>query len=204
MPAVRVLLAGLPAVVAALLGLAHPVLLTVETAERWSLAHLLLLPVFPLVGLALVWLLRGDRSPLAWTARVLAYGWAVLYGALDAIAGLGAPNQVTRTAERGEPFPPIGDLYEVGDRLGALGARGLLLAGALTAIALARRHGLLALLGGALVVVGAEVVRLHHVFPGRGVAGMLAVAAGTVVLAAVRERRPARVEPAPAAEPART
>ena len=86
MRALRVLLAALPALAAALLGLAHPVFLTADTADRWSLAHLLLLPVFPLVGLALVWLLRGDRSPLAWAARLAAYAWAVLYGALDAIA----------------------------------------------------------------------------------------------------------------------
>ena len=204
MRALRVLLAGLPALVAALLGLAHPVFLTAGTAERWSLAHLLLLPVFPLVGLALVWLLRGDTSPLAWAARLSAYAWAVLYGALDAIAGIGAPHSVTRSVERGEPFPPIGDLYEVGDRLGALGARGLLLAGALTALALARRRGLLALLGGGLIVVGAELVRLHHVFPGRGVTGMLSVAAGTAVLAAVRERRPAATGRTGDREPART
>ncbi len=193
MPALRVVLPAAPALLCAAVGLSHPVFLTPQTAGAWRLGHLLLLPLFPLVGLALVWLLRGERNPLAWVARVLAYGWAVLYGALDAIAGIGAAQQVLGTAERAEPFPPLGDLYEIGDRLGVLGARSLLLAGALTAVLLARRGSWEAPVGGVVLALGAEVVRAHHVFPFRGTAGMLAVAGGTALLAVARERCRERV-----------
>lgn len=196
------LLAALPALAAALLGLAHPTFLTPDTAERWSVAHLALLPVFPLVGLVLVWLLRGERSPLAWAARVLAYGWAVLYGALDSIAGIGAPHRVTRAVERGAPVPAINDLYEIGDRLGVLGAHALAVAAVLTTVVLLRRSVPLAVLGGGLVAVGAEVVRVYHVFPYRGVGAMALIAAGTALLAGARETRRVDAAPPGAARPA--
>lgn len=189
MPALQVVFPAAPALLCAAVGLSHPVFLTAQTAGSWRLGHLLLLPLFPLVGLALVWVLRGERNVLAWGVRVLAYGWAVLYGALDAIAGIGAAQQVLGTVDRAEPFPPLGDLYGIGDRLGVVGARSLLLAGVLTAVLLARRGGWQAPAGGALIAVGAEVVRAHHVFPFRGTAGMLAVAVGTSLLAVARERR---------------
>ena len=107
-----------PALLVAALGLLHPTFLTPDVAERWRLAHLLLLPVFPLVAVSVWAVLRGNRSPLADAARLAAAGYALLYGALDSIAGIGAPQQVIRSAERGDPDPPIGDLYEIGDRLG--------------------------------------------------------------------------------------
>jgi hypothetical protein len=85
------LLVAAPALLIGALGLLHPVFLTPDTAERWRLAHLALLPAFPLVAVSVWMVLRGDRSLLAWVARALAGAYAVLYGALDSIAGIGAP-----------------------------------------------------------------------------------------------------------------
>jgi hypothetical protein len=183
-----VALVALPAALLGVLGLAHPVFLTPETAERWRLVHLVLLPVFPLVGASVWLLLLGERGALAWAARGLAFAYAVLYGALDSIAGIGAPQQVLRTTERGEPAPPIGDLYEIGDRLGHLGVLSLALAVVLTAVVLARRSRVVVLAAGALVaLVGCWLFYRHHVFPPRGVAGVLLVAAGLGAMAAARK-----------------
>jgi hypothetical protein len=185
------LLVALPAVVVAGLGLAHPVFLTPETAERWRLAHLLLLPAFPLLAVSIWVVLRDDRGPVAWAARLLALAYAVLYGALDAIAGLGAPHQVIRTTERGEPRPPVEDLYDIGDRLGEVGVAALAAALALTAVVAVRRGRTApALLGGLVAVVACYPFLRHHVFPPRGVLAVLVIGVGLALLEAAR--RPGR------------
>jgi hypothetical protein len=68
----------------------HPAQLTPGTAEVWWQLHVVLLPVFPLLGAALVFLLRGARGSLLWLARIAAYGYAVFYTGLDTLAGIGA------------------------------------------------------------------------------------------------------------------
>ena len=183
------LLVALPALLVAAGGLAHPDFLTPDTADRWLVAHLVLLPLFPLVGLALVWLLRGERGPVAAGARVLAYGWAVLYTALDAIAGVGLSWQVREAAERGEPGPNLGDAFFIGDRVGRPGALLLGAAGLLLALALVR-HGLLPVLGGVLVAVSSVVVYERHVFPPEGVLGMVGVGLGLALVAEGLRRQP--------------
>ena len=186
------LLVALPALVIAGVGLAHPVLLTPETAERWRLVHLALLPAFPLLAGSVWVVLRGEGGPAAWGARVLALAYAVLYGALDAIAGLGAPQQVVRTTERGEPRPPIEDLYEVGDRLGSAGVASLAAALALTAAVLwLRTRSRLALLGGVVGVLGCYPFLRSHVFPPRGVLALVAIGAALALLEGAHTRRSA-------------
>lgn len=185
-----VVLVALPAVLLAALGALHPIFLTPDTAERWRLAHLLLLPVFPLVGGSLWLLLLGERGGLAWVARALAFAYAVLYGALDSIAGIGAPHQVLGAAGRGEPAPPIGDLYEIGDRLGHLGVGALALGVVLTAVVLLRRvREPLAPLGALAALGGCWLFYRHHVFPPRGVAGVLLLAGGLALMAVARTRQ---------------
>lgn len=186
MPRSRValpLLVGLPALLIAGLGLAHPIFLTPETAERWRLAHLALLPVFPMVAGSLWVLLRGESGPAAWAARVLALAYALLYGALDSIAGIGAPHQVIRTSERGDPRAPIEDLFEIGDQLGRLGVYALAAAAALTAALLfLRSRNPIALVGGAIVVVACYPFLRYHVFAPRGVLAMVAIGVGLALL----------------------
>lgn len=177
------LLVALPALLAAGLGLLHPVFLTPDTAERWRLAHLLLLPVFPLVGLAVWAVLRGEGGPGAWLARVAAFAYAVLYGALDSIAGIGAPHQVIRADERGEPGPSLGDVFEIGDRLGHAGvyalAASLVLAGA---VLFRRSRSPYALVGALVGAASCYPFLRHHVFPPRGVLAMLGIALGLALL----------------------
>jgi len=169
------------------LGLAHPVFLTPETAERWRLAHLALLPVFPLVAGSVWVVLRGESGPAAWAARVLALAYALLYGALDSIAGIGAPNQVIRTTERGDPRAPIEDLFEIGDQLGKLGVYALAGAAALTAVVLfLRTRSPIAVVGGAIVVVACYPFLRYHVFPPRGVLAMVAIGVGLALLEVAR------------------
>ena len=185
MPALRVLLVSAPALLIAALGLAHPVFLTPETADRWQLAHLALLPAFPLLAGSFLYLLRDQRGPVAWTARVAAFAYAVLYGALDAIAGIGAPEQVRNNADA-----PIGDLYAIGDRLGHAGVVCLAVAAALTAaLSWRRSRDPLALAGGALAVACCYPFYRHHVFPPRGVLALVGIGAALALLAVAETRR---------------
>ncbi|MCW2608302.1 MAG: hypothetical protein JWO60_2995 [Frankiales bacterium] len=184
------LLVAAPALLVGALGLLHPVFLTPDTAERWRLAHLLLLPAFPLVAVSVWGVLRGHHGLLADTARGAAAAYALLYGALDSIAGIGAPHQVLGAARRGEPAPPIGDLYEVGDRLGHAGVYALAAAGLLTAVVLYRSsRNAVALVGGILLAAACQPFYRSHVFPPRGVLAMVGIAAGLALLEVGRRRR---------------
>lgn len=188
--ALPALLVAAPALLVAGLGLLHPVFLTPETAERWRLAHLFLLPAFPLLAVSVWAVLRGARDPLAWSARLLAAGYAVLYGALDSIAGIGAPHQVLGADRRGEPGPPIGDLYEIGDVLGHAGVVLLAVSALMAAVVLHRRSGsVLAPVGGVVVAASCYLFYVHHVFPPRGVLGMVGIAVGLGLLELGRARR---------------
>lgn len=186
------LLVALPAALVAALGLLHPVFLTPDTADRWRLLHLALLPAFPLLGASIWFVLRGERGPAAWGARLLAGAYAVLYGSLDAIAGVGASHQVLRTADRGDPRPPIEDLFDIADPLGALGVYALAAAALLAGLVLSRRNRPLAI-AGAIAVAGACYPFLrHHVFPPRGVLAVAAIGVGLALLEAARVSRPGR------------
>jgi hypothetical protein len=185
-------LVAAPALAVAAAGLAHPVLLTPDTAERWRAVHLVLLPLFPLVGASVWVLLLRRRGAVAWAARGLAAAFGLLYTALDSIAGIGGGHQVLRAAGRGDPRPPVEDLYEVGDRLGHAGVVALALALLLTAVLLWRETGSpLALLGGVVGAVSCWPFYEHHVFAPRGVLALVGVGAGLALLGAARlHRRP--------------
>ena len=184
-----------PPLLVGALGLLHPVFLTPDTADRWMLAHLLLLPAFPLLAVSVWLLVLGERGALAWAARLAAAAYAVLYGALDSIAGIGAPEQVRAQADRGGPRPPIEDLYAVGDRLGHLGVVALAVAVLLAAALVQRRtRSLLPVAGAVVAVVSCAVFYRHHVFPPRGVLAMVGLAAGLALVAAGdRVREPVAV-----------
>jgi hypothetical protein len=187
--AVLPLLVALPALLVGGLGLLHPVLLEPDTAERWRLAHLLLLPAFPLVAGSVWFLLRGERGPAAWAARVAAFAYAVLYGALDAIAGIGAPHQVLRAEERGEPGSEPRRRLRDRRPARAPGVYALAAALLLTGGVLWLRGRSPYAVAGALVGAASCYPFLrHHVFPPRGVLAMAGIAAGLALLALSRQR----------------
>ncbi len=172
---------SVPGLILAGAGLSHPHLLTVESAHDWWTLHVALLPVFPLLAFALLFLLRGDRSPLAWAARVAGYGFAVGYTALDAIDGIGAGLVVEAS---GQPEDVItARIFEIGDRIGRAGIWSLVAAVLLTAVALWPRHRFWVLPGTVVFLAGCHLFYDHHIFTPDGAWGMVAIAAGTALLA---------------------
>jgi len=176
-----VLLAA-PALVLAVSGLFHPHHLSYETSYRWYSLHVPGLLVFPLVGVALMVLVRGRVDVLAWAVRVTAYLYATCYTALDVVNGITA-GYVTHELGPGVPRPDeVRLIFRVGSPLEDVGSWALVAACVLLAFDQLARRGRRAL-PGLLLVPGAWLVHLDHIFSPRGVLGMVLIAIGTGALA---------------------
>lgn len=176
---IRAVALALPGLVLAGVGLTHPAGLTAATAHHWWTMHVVLLPLFPLLVVAFWVLLLGDRSPLAWLARIAGYGYAVFYTALDVLAGIAAGVVVERDGRTGDQ---AARLIGVGDQLGLVGSWCFLVAGALTTAALVPRGRRVVWPGGALVLIGGWGFLENHIFRPYGVLAQVGIAAGTALL----------------------
>lgn len=177
------LLVALPGLGLAAAGsLVHPSLLDASTARVWWQLHVWLIPVFPLIAVAIAVLLRGERGPLAWAARVAAYGFATFYTALDVLAGIGG-GLVTEFQGKG---PVVGRLFEIGDLLGAAGVWCLFAAALLTGAALFGRDGLSVLPGTIVLATSCFPFLYGHIFHPTGVIAMIGIALGSALLALAR------------------
>jgi hypothetical protein len=85
----RLLLIGTPVVLAVLM-IVHQLIDQFEQPGAFLALHLLLLPLFALMGVAIWELLEGVSGAVAWAARVAAFLFLVGYVALDAISGIAA------------------------------------------------------------------------------------------------------------------
>ncbi len=173
---------ALPGVLLAVAGLFHPHALAPSTAAQWTAIHLVLLPLFPLLAVALGVLLRGEGGLLARLALAAAYAYAVFYTGLDALAGIAA-GVVTERVQGGSRAAL--DLRALGNDLGLVGSTAFLVAAALTAVVLVRRHGRAALPGALLLVAGAVPFLTAHVHWPTGGLALLVIAAGCGLLALV-------------------
>jgi len=178
-----------PGLALSALGLAHPAQLTPQTAALWWQLHVVLLPIFPLLGAPIVLLLRKTTGIPSWIARVGVYLYAVFYTGLDTLAGIGAGLAVA--AEPGGS-PVALDLIRVGDALSVVGVYGFLVAAVVTAVVVLRRAGPAAAPGAALLV-GAAVVFLHsHIYWPVGGLAVLAIGLGCALLAWAQARPSSR------------
>ncbi len=175
-PRLRAVLLGLPALALALVGLFHPHHLTYDSSYRWFALHIPGLVVFPLVGLALCELVRGRRDAMSWAIRLTAYVYATFYTALDVISGIAA-GWVTHELGAGVPRPDeVRLLFRIGTPLGEIGSGALIACCSLLVLdQLARRRALPVL----LLVPGAVLVHVDHIFSPTGVVGMVLLALGT-------------------------
>ena len=169
--------AGPPLLLAGL-GLAHPAHLTGGTADAWKDLHVVLLPVFPLLALAPWLLTRGEHRAVRWAAIGLGYAYAVLYTALDVLAGIGAGALQQAGAVDQKRF-----LFAEGNDLADFGVWAYLLSASLAAAVALRRSRLAALPGAVLVVAGAVSFLDSHVYWPRGGLTMVVLAVGWAALA---------------------
>ena len=177
---VRAVVVALPGLALAAIGSAHPLVLTPATAHHWTSLHLLLVPFFPLLAVALWMLLRHRSGPIAGLARLAGYGYAACYSALDVLAGIGAGTVVEHDRRGSQNML---DLLATGDRFGFIGGVLFIAASVLTTVCLGLRHGIRVLPGGALLVVSAWLFLTHHIYPPTGVLAQVGIAAGCAGLA---------------------
>jgi hypothetical protein len=173
------MLVALPGVVLAGIGMVHPHHLTAETAKWWSDLHVILLPVFPLLGAAQWVLLSGAARPLKWVGRLAAFGYAAFYSGLDAVAGIAAGAVVHVLRERG----PVDEaVFSTGEWLGDVGAWCFLAASLTIVFARARGTGVMATVGAASLLAGSVLFLDSHIFFPVGVIAMFLLAAGMALL----------------------
>ncbi|MFB9312475.1 hypothetical protein [Nocardioides plantarum] len=173
---------ALPALALAVAGLFHPHTLVPATADRWYVVHVAGLLAFPLVGLALAWLVRGRRDPVAWAVRLTAYGFAVLYTALDVIYGVAAGDVTRDMAEGYRRSADFSAMLRTAVDLGEVGSWSLLCCAAVLVVDQLGRHGVAGLPALALLP-GAWLVHRDHIFSPGGVVGMVLLGLATGLLA---------------------
>ncbi|QYJ03495.1 hypothetical protein KUV85_14330 [Nocardioides panacisoli] len=175
-----------PGLALAAAGLFHPHSLNPSSAPTWFWLHVAGLAVFPLVGVALAMLVRGRTDPLAWVVRLGAYVYATFYTALDVISGIAA-GYVTNELGAGVPRPDeVRLLFRIGTPLGEVGSWALLLVAVVLLVDAVRRHGgpgALAL----LLLPGAWLVHVDHIFSPGGAAGMALIGLGTAAIARLEQ-----------------
>jgi hypothetical protein len=195
-----------PSLVLALIGLlVHPSHLDIGTAHRWAVLHIALLPVFPLVAAGfLVPLLGRPRGVATVVARIAAFCYACFYTGLDAVAGIAAGTLVHRSAQPVDRGMLVDPLYEVGNRLGRIGAGAFIVAAVAACAALWGRHGVRVVPGGVVLVIAGWSFLDSHIFWPRGVFTMLGFAVGFALLlwvAAAGRHEPPPLRPDPVHEP---
>lgn len=177
----------MPGLLLAGFGIAHPALLTVDTAQSWATLHILLLPVFPLLAAA-QWILLTPAPPiLQWPGRLAAFGFAAFYGGLDAVAGIAAGTVVH--AEHGLT-PVLGSIFATADTLSDIGTGCFLAASVIITVAAAGRAGWRTIPGGALLITASVSFIDSHIFWPRGVFTMIAIAAGMALLSVAQDGTP--------------
>lgn len=193
----------LPPLVLAGLGATHPAELTPATAGWWTALHVVLVPLFPLLGLALWRLVHGVPGVLAGAVRVAAFLYAAFYGVVDAVAGIGAGTLVrhgvasgTGGSHHGAGRDPVLDpLFAIGNGVGTWGAWAFLVGTVLLAVIAWRRWGAGAVPGGVVTVAAAWSFLSSHIYWPVGVVTMVVLALGLGLLVEARLRHEARTAP---------
>ena len=174
----------------AVLGFTHPQDLTPETAPYWYTLHYILLPIFPLLGVNLWWLLTNIPGPWAWLARILAFVFMPFYGALDVLAGIGTGLVMNRAYETDQHGLTAvnGWLFDQAHQFADIGGWAFLLACLATSVLLVRRVGRAALPGALLLSAAAVSFLRSHIYFPIGVLTMLVMAVGFIGLQWARLR----------------
>ena len=197
-------IAATPLLLAAL-GVTHPQVLTPETAPYWHTLHLVLLVLFPLLGVNLWWLLSGFSGWMVWAARTLGFVYIAFYGALDVLAGIGTGVIVMRAPEANSPelSETVRWLFAQGNALSLVGVWAFLIACALTSVVLVRHVGRIVLPGAVLLCGAAYPFLGSHIYFPVGVATMVLMAGGFALLMWAKLRW-ARLPPERTVEPVAT
>lgn len=166
----------LPPLVIGLVGTTHPPHLTQDASGYWRDMHIVLLPLFPLLGIG-PWLVARAIDPLyGRITLVLAYVYACFYSALDILAGIAA-GALKYDREGG-----LGTVFRYASDLGQIGSVAYIGATAAAAGCLLRIAGPRVLVGAVVALGGAYGFMENHVYWPGGVLSMAAIVVGWIVM----------------------
>lgn len=180
--AVRTLLVALPGLILAGIGLTHPHHLDASTAQWWRDIHIILALIFPLLGAAQWVLLEDAPKFVRWLGRLVAFGYVVFYGALDALAGIGGGAMTMATNGRTDASLPV---FRIGNQLGHIGAWCFFAASVVIAVCALLKGRLKAIPGAVLLGVGSFLFLSSHIYWPKGVIACLCIAAGMAAISYV-------------------
>jgi hypothetical protein len=183
-----------PGLVLAGVGLTHPTTLSADTAQWWTTMHIVLVPLFPLLAVAVWVLLRSDQSPLGWAGRVAATVYAVFYGVLDALSGIAAGTVMLASGGGGDE---VNALFGTGGSFGSVGEWAFL-AALVCVLGSSWRSGLRSVpfwIAAVVVLGSGYVFTIRHIYAPYGVAAMLGLAAGFLALELLKQRAEASSRP---------
>ena len=180
---------ALPPMVLAGIGLSHPTLLSAGTAPWWMTMHIVLLPIFPLLGVSAWALLRNERTAVGWGRRVAAITYTAFYGGLDAVSGIAAGTVVRAGADPKSEL--VSSLFAAGRPLGYIGSFALFVAVILVLASAWRAgsRGWLFFAAAGVALVSAYLFTVGHIYWPKGVIAMLGLAASFAVIESIRARR---------------
>ena len=184
------LLVAVPALLCGAIGLAHPPTLVAGSAEYWRDMHIVLIPIFPLIGLAPWLIARRAGVGFGRVGALLGYGFAIFYTPLDLLAGVAGGALVSS----GHPNS-TGQVFAIARALGLIGVVALVLGCVVAGIAAYRIASLSALPGALIAAVGAALIQPGHIHLGLGTVAMLLTAGGFIILA-FSVTRPTAAQPA--------
>lgn len=172
----------LPPLLIGLVGTTHPPHLTQDASAHWRDLHIVLLPLFPLLGVG-PWLVARSIIPLYGTITlVLAYVYACFYSALDILAGIAA-GALKHDREGG-----LATVFRYAGDLGDIGSVAYVGATAAAAGCLLRVAGPRILVGAAVALGGAFGFMQNHVYWPGGVLSMAAITVGWALMLVVASR----------------
>jgi hypothetical protein len=182
---------ALPALILAGIGLSHPSRLTADTAPWWATMHLVLIPLFPLLGVAIWIMLRHDRTAVGWGGRVAAIIYTAFYGGLDTVSGLAAGTVVRSGSDPASDA--VTSIFAAGRPLGIIGAYAFFVAVILVLASAWRSgsRGWLFYVAAGVALVSAYLFTVGHIYWPKGVVAMLGFALSFAVVEIVRQRRQA-------------
>lgn len=172
----------------AAVGLTHPARLTAESAPWWTTMHVILVPIFPLLAVAVWVLLRNDRTAVGWGGRIAAVIYAAFYGGLDAVSGIATGTVTQAGADTSSEF--VRDLFAAGRPLGLIGGYAFFVAVILVLASLWLRgtRGWLFYAAAVVALVSAYLFTTSHIYWPKGVATMLGFAISLTALELIRQR----------------
>ena len=181
---------AVPGLVLGGIGFSHPTLLTPQSAYWWATMHIVLLPIFPLLAVAVWLLLRHDRTAVGWGGRVAALIFVPFYTALDCISGIAAGTVVQAGSDPKSEV--VASLFAAGRPLGYIGSYAFFVAVILVLASAWRSgsRGWLFFVAAGVALVSAYLFTTSHIYFPKGVLAMLGFAASFATLEAIRRSRP--------------